>query len=224
MNRNRKWNEKAAEMKKNKNKKKKRTSGEFERNETEDTYSKDKGTRNGTKIALDIPLSCLLLARLGWAESRNKGRPRRRRRVAFIRRVPCSPPEAFQLQNPAKSPGDSRQLLAHPLYLLCLPTLFHPISLSLSLFAHPLSPLPFHRWCAQLDEAWCSLTKTKAGQRERKGEWKKKDTKVHCLNNGRVNTGVRQNRTGKARESQTDTSIFMSRFPFHVSNPPPADD
>lgn len=52
-------------MKKNKNKKKKRTSGEFERNETEDTYSKDKGTRNGTKIALDIPLSWLLLARLG---------------------------------------------------------------------------------------------------------------------------------------------------------------
>lgn len=175
MNRNRKWNEKAAEMKKNKNKKKKRTSGEFERNETEDTYSKDKGTRNGTKIALDIPLSCLLLARLGWAESRNKGRPRRRRRVAFIRRVPCSPPEAFQLQNPAKSPGDSRQLLAHPLYLLCLPTLFHPISLSLSLS----SPIPF-RLCPFTDGAhsWMKRgalwPKRRPGrERERESERKK---------------------------------------------------
>lgn len=41
--------------------------------------------------------------------------------AAFIRRVPYSAPplKAFQLQNPAKSPGDSRQLLSHRLYLLC---------------------------------------------------------------------------------------------------------
>lgn len=50
-------NEKADE--KNKNKKKKRMDGE--RNETEDK----KGARNGTKIALDIPLSCLSSAWLG---------------------------------------------------------------------------------------------------------------------------------------------------------------
>lgn len=143
--------------------------------------------------------------------------------MAFIRRVPCLPPprEAFQLQNPAKSPGDSRQLLAHPLYLLCLalPTLFHP------LFLHPftsaLSPMVHTAGRSVLHSP---LTKTEAGKREReKGRVEKKKDTSPLFEQARVNTGVRQNRTGKARELQTDTSIFMSRFPFHVSSSSPDD-
>lgn len=142
--------------------------------------------------------------------------------MAFIRRVPCLPPprEAFQLQNPAKSPGDSRQLLTHPLYLLCLAL---PLSPSLPPSFH-LCPFTdgSHSWTkrgalsADQNEGW------KEREREKGRVEKKKDTSP-LFEQARVNTGVRQNRTGKARELQTDTSIFMSRFPFHVSSSSPDD-
>lgn len=180
-----------------------------------------KGTRNGTKIALDIPLSCLSSTWLYSAERSREIKGGHDEEGEGWRLSACFPPprEAFQLQNPAKSPGDSRQLLAHPLYLLCLALSTPPPPFTLPSFTPPftsaLSPMVH---TAGRSVVHSPLTKTEAGERERAE--KKKDTQSPLFEQARVNTGVRQNRTGKARESQTDTSIFMSRFPFHVSNPP----
>ena len=148
-----------------------------ERNETEDK----KGARNGTKIALDIPLSCLSSAWLGWAESRNKGRPRRRRRrrrrrrgVAFIRR-------AFPASLHLEKRFNYKILRNHRATLAsCSPTRYICCAL---LSAHPFSPpftlRPSFHLCPFTDGEHTAgpsvlvhspLTKTKAGKRERKGE------------------------------------------------------
>lgn len=112
---------------------------------------------------------------------------------------------------------------ARPPVIFVVPCSTHSLSPSLPPSFH-LCPFTdgSHSWTkrgalsADQNEGW------KEREREKGRVEKKKDTSP-LFEQARVNTGVRQNRTGKARELQTDTSIFMSRFPFHVSSSSPDD-
>lgn len=110
---------------------------------------------------------------------------------------------------------------ARPPVIFVVPCSVHPSAPFHPPFLHPSFHLcPFTDGTHSWTKRGALSADQNGGWRERERAEKKKDTQSPLFEQARVNTGVRQNRTGKARESQTDTSIFMSRFPFHVSNPP----